>query len=123
MGPDGVSVWEVPRRDAADVAIVNVRANSPTKVGPQCATVSASATPGMDAGSSPTLDSPIELRSNGEGVVVEIPFSRIADRAGARYRSIVAALICCNCATACRVANGFSRSPAASISGMALRHR
>lgn len=64
--------------------IVNVRANSPTKLGPQCATVSASITPGVFGASSAQVRMEIELRSNGDGFVVEMPLMRIASRAGLR---------------------------------------
>lgn len=64
--------------------IVSVRENSPWNVGPQWATVSASIAPGVVAGSSPTLLNPIELRSNGEGLVVLMPRNCIEVRADAR---------------------------------------
>src|SRR5660398_97780 len=73
--------------------------------------------PGVVAGSSPTLLNPIELRSNGDSLVVLMPRSCIDLRAGAIYRSIVAALIACNCVTASTVANGLSRSPASASRG------
>jgi len=63
---------------------VRVRANSPWNEGPQCATVSASTHPGAVTGTSPTFDKPIELRSRGDGIVVEIPRNCIARRAGAK---------------------------------------
>src|SRR5680860_1632966 len=109
---DAFSVHPVTRS-----VIVRVRVNSPTNVGPQCATVSASITPGVVAVSSPTLLNPIELRSNGDSLVVLMPRSCIDLRAGARYRSIVAALIACNSVTASAVANGLSRSPASASRG------
>src|SRR5664279_4037001 len=49
-----------------------VRANSPLRVGPQCATVSPSKNPGS-ASSSPALRILIDDRSSGEGFVVETP--------------------------------------------------
>src|SRR5660397_118311 len=58
---DAFSVHPVTRS-----VIVRVRVNSPWNVGPPCATVSASITPGVVAGSSPTLLNPIELRSTGD---------------------------------------------------------
>ena len=97
--------------------IVSDLANSPWKVGPQCATVSASITPATVGGSPPALDNPIELRSNGDGFVVEMPRSCIDRRAGTRYRSMVAALIDRSSTSVCAVANGLSRSPACSSSG------
>ena len=48
-----------------------VRANSPLRVGPQCATVSPSKNPGSASTSSPALRTVIELRSSGEGLVVD----------------------------------------------------
>ena len=51
----------------------SVRANSPFSVGPQCATVSPSKNPGSAATSSPALRILIELRSSGEGFVVDTP--------------------------------------------------
>lgn len=80
-------------------------------------TLSASITPGTVASSSPTLLNPIELRSNGDGLVVLMPRSCIDLRAGTTYRSIVVALIACNCAIVSAVANGWSRSPASASSG------
>ena len=103
--PEGMSV------------IVRVRANSPMKVGPQWATVSASIAPGRSSRSSATVRILIEVRSELAGFVVEIPRRRIASRAGSKYRSIVAALILDNSARATAVAYGLSRSPAASSSG------
>jgi hypothetical protein len=50
-----------------------VRANSPLRVGPQCATVSPSTNPGSASTSSPALRTLIELRSSGEGFVVDTP--------------------------------------------------
>lgn len=50
-----------------------VRANSPFNVGPQCATVSPSKNPGEASTSSPALRILIELRSSGEGFVVDVP--------------------------------------------------
>ena len=50
-----------------------MRANSPFNVGPQCATVSPSKNPGSASTSSPALRTLIELRSSGEGFVVETP--------------------------------------------------
>ncbi len=98
--------------------IVNVRANSPTSVGPQCATVSASITPGLSGASSVQVRIVIELRSSGDGFVVETPLTRILSRAGLRYcRSTVAALIAPSCVIASSVANGRSRSPEAANSG------
>lgn len=52
-----------------------------------------SMTPGVVAGSSPTFDNPIELRSRSAGFVVEMHRSSMRWRAGAGYRSIVAALM------------------------------
>ncbi|MFC7752051.1 hypothetical protein [Tsukamurella soli] len=62
-------------------------------VGPQCATVSPSKNPGSFSTSSPAFRTVIEFRSSGEGVVADNPCSGSFARAGARYRSIVAALI------------------------------
>lgn len=73
--------------------IVNVRANLPTMVGPQCATVSASTAPGLLGASSAQLRMALEVRSNGDGFIVETPLIRIRSRAGFKYRSTVAALI------------------------------
>ncbi len=56
--------------------IVRVRANSPIKLGPQCATVSASITPGVVGASSAQVRIVIEFRSSGDGFVVEIPLIR-----------------------------------------------
>ncbi len=64
--------------------IVKVRANSPISVGPQCATVSASITPGASGASSAQVRIVIELRSSGDGFVVEMPLMRILSRAGLR---------------------------------------
>ena len=64
--------------------IVRVRANSPIRVGPQCATVSASITPGVLGASSAQVRMVIELRSSGDGLVVEIPLIAILSRAGFR---------------------------------------
>ena len=50
-----------------------VRANSPLRVGPQCATVSPSKNPGSASTSSPALRILIDDRSSGEGFVVETP--------------------------------------------------
>src|SRR5690606_7157270 len=72
---------------------LTVRANSPFSVGPQWATVSPSKNPGSASTSSPALRTAIEDRSNGEGLVVDVPRSWSLALAGARYRSIVAALI------------------------------
>jgi hypothetical protein len=52
-----------------------VRANSPFSVGPQWATVSPSKNPGSASTSSPALRILIELRSSGEGFVVDLPRS------------------------------------------------
>lgn len=52
-----------------------------------------SMTPGVVAGSSPTFDNPIELRSRSAGFVVEMHRSSMRWHAGAGYRSIVAALM------------------------------
>ncbi len=101
----------------ATSVIVSVRANSPISVGPQCATVSASITPGVFGVSSAQVRTAIELRSSGDGFVVEMPLIRIRSRAGFKYRSTVAALIAASSADACSVANGLSRSPAAASSG------
>lgn len=57
--------------------IVSVRANSPINVGPQCATVSASITLGASGASSAQVRMAIELRSSGDGLVVEMPLMRI----------------------------------------------
>ncbi|GAA4817307.1 hypothetical protein GCM10023353_24910 [Tomitella cavernea] len=81
----------------------NVRANSPLSVGPQCATVSPSKNPGSPSDSSPALRTGIELRSSGDGFVVDLPYSGSRARAGARYRSIVAALICSSSARTARL--------------------
>lgn len=97
--------------------IVNVRANSPIKVGPQCATVSASITPGLSGASSVQVRILIEFRSSGDGFVVEMPLIRILFRAGRRYRSTVAALIARSSSRAASVANDRSRSPDAASSG------
>ncbi len=94
-----------------------MRVNSPISVGPQCATVSASITPGASGASSAQVRILIEFRSSGDGLVVEKPLIRIRSRAGLRYRSTVAALIACNSARACSVANGLSKSPASASSG------
>ena len=67
--------------------IVNVRANSPISVGPQCATVSASITPGRSGVSLAQVRMLIELRSSADGFVVEMPLIRIRSRAGFKYRS------------------------------------
>jgi len=61
-----------------------VRVNSPFSVGPQWATVSTSKNPGSASTSSPALRIVIEERSNGEGLVVEMPLSGSFARAGAR---------------------------------------
>jgi hypothetical protein len=53
--------------------------------------VSPSKNPGSSATSSLALR--MELRSSGDGVVAALPLSRSVALAGARYRSIVAALI------------------------------
>lgn len=50
-----------------------VWANSPLSVGPQWATVSPSKNPGSASTSSPALRTLIELRSSGEGFVVDTP--------------------------------------------------
>lgn len=50
-----------------------MRADSPISVGPQCATVSASITPGALGASSAQVRIAIELRSSGDGFVVEMP--------------------------------------------------
>ena len=84
--------------------IVSVRANSPISVGPQCATVSASITPAAWGASSAQVRMAIELRSSGDGFVVEMPLIRIRSRAGFRYRSTVASLIAASSADACSVA-------------------
>jgi hypothetical protein len=97
--------------------IVSVRANSPISVGPQCATVSASITPGRSGVSSAQVRMLIELRSSADGFVVEMPLIRIRSRAGFKYRSTVAALIASSSANARTVANGLSRSPASASSG------
>lgn len=97
--------------------IVRVRANSPISVGPQCATVSASITSGASGASSAQVRIVIELRSSGDGFVVEMPLIRIRSRAGLRYRSTVAALIASNSANDCSVAYGLSRSPAWASNG------
>jgi hypothetical protein len=65
--------------------IVKVWANSPIQLGPQCATVSASITPGFSGASSAQARMAIELRSSAEGVVVAMPLIRIASRAGFKY--------------------------------------
>ncbi len=52
---------------------LRVRANSPFNVGPQCATVLASKNPGEASTLSPALRILIELRSGGEGFVVDLP--------------------------------------------------
>jgi len=70
-----------------------VRANSPLSVGPQWATVSTSKNPGSASTSSPALRILIDERSNGEGFVVDVPRIWSVAFAGARYRSIDAALI------------------------------
>ncbi|SGC14867.1 Uncharacterised protein [Mycobacterium tuberculosis] len=49
------------------------RFNSPLSVGPQWATVSPSKNPGSASTSSPALRTLIELRSSGEGFVVDTP--------------------------------------------------
>ncbi|WP_238159376.1 MULTISPECIES: hypothetical protein [Mycobacterium] len=49
-----------------------------------CATVSASITPGRSGFSSEQVRVVIELRSSGEGFVVEMPLMRIVSRAGLR---------------------------------------
>jgi hypothetical protein len=69
-----------------------VLANSPFKVGPQCATVSPSKNPGSSSASSPALRTVIDERSSGDGFVAAMPRSGSFARAGARYRSIVASL-------------------------------
>ena len=89
--------------------IVRVRANSPIRLGPQCATVSASMTPGVAGASSAQVRTVIELRSSANSFVVDMPLIAILSRAGFRYRSTVAALIACSSANACSVANGLSR--------------
>lgn len=47
--------------------VVSVRANSPISVRPQCATVSASITPGVLGASSAQVRMVIEFRSSGDG--------------------------------------------------------
>lgn len=73
--------------------MVRVRANSPMKVGPQCATVSASIAPDWSSRSSATVRILMEVRSRGDALVVEMPLRRVRSRAGRRYRSTVAALM------------------------------
>ena len=97
--------------------IVRVRANSPSSVGPQCATVSHSSIPGTSSSSSLALRMVIELQSSSPGRVALLPFNSNAARAGARYRSTVAALIRRTSSVASAVANGWSRSPASRSSG------
>ena len=70
-----------------------MRANSPFNVGPQGATVSLSKNPGSASTSSPALRTLIEDLSSGGGFVVDVPCSWSLAFVGARYRSMVAALI------------------------------
>ena len=89
--------------------IVNVRANSPISVGPQCATVSASITPGRSGVSSAQVRMLIELRSSADGFVVEMPLIRIRSGPASATGPTVAALIASSSANACSVANGLSK--------------
>ena len=52
---------------------LRVRANSPFRVGPQCATVSPSKNPGGSSTSSAALRIVTDERSSGEGLVVDFP--------------------------------------------------
>lgn len=52
---------------------LRVRANSPLRVGPQCATVSPSKNPGDASASSVALRILIEDRNSGEVLVVDLP--------------------------------------------------
>lgn len=70
-----------------------VRANSPLRVGPQCAAVSPSKKPGAASTSSPAVRILIDERSNGEGLVVDTPVRRPASLTGFTYRSMVAGLM------------------------------
>ena len=73
---------------------VKVRQNSPLRLGPQWATVSASTLPGRPSSSSLAFLIVIELRnSSPAGRVAAKPLGRAASRRGLRYRSIVEALI------------------------------
>ena len=64
---------------------VRVRQNSPLRLGPQWATVSASTLPGSPSSSSPTFLIVIEFRSNSPaGRVANTPLARVASRTGLR---------------------------------------
>ena len=78
-----------------------VRANSPLRVGPQCATVSPSKNPGSASTSSPALRIVMLERSSGDGLVVDTPPIASFALAGARYRSIVAADMASSSARTC----------------------
>jgi hypothetical protein len=58
--------------------------NSPLRVGPQLATVSASKNPGSVSTSSPALRILIEERSSGEALVVDLPWIASVALAGLR---------------------------------------
>lgn len=76
----------------ANPATVKVRQNSPLRLGPQWATVSASTSPGSPSSSSDAFLIVIELRSSSPaGRVDANPLGRAASRTGLRYRSTVAA--------------------------------
>jgi hypothetical protein len=83
-------VWALLRIERVNTQPVStsvkftLRANSPTRVGPQCATVSHSKNPGSSATSSPALRMLTEVRSSGEGFVVATPRNCPALRVSAR---------------------------------------
>lgn len=100
----------------AKSTMVRVRQNSPMRVGPQWATVSASTAPGRPSSSSPAFLIVMLLRSGSDAALVElIPLSLAASRVALRWRSMVAAPIAMSSSASPSV--NPSSSPAASSAG------
>ena len=131
------SAWErlryaLSRADAFSVHPVaksttaGVRRNSPLRLGPQWATVSASTLPGRPSSSSLAFLIVIELRdSSPAGRVAANPLGRAASRTGLRYRSIVEALIAISSPSACpshSSSSPQSRSTGSHCGSIALRY-